>query len=256
MLLLISPSKTQTMDVELTGPFTYPLFAKQVEQLVKMLRCYPEPELAKLMRMSAKLAQVNVQRYKDFQFPHTPDNSRQALCMYLGDQFQPMKVQQYTPEQLEHGQQHLAILSGLYGILRPLDLMQPYRLEMATKLAVAGRKNLYDFWGTSVTCEINNRLESDPHPLLVNLASAEYFKVICKKELKFPVLTLSFKQNKGCKLKTIAIYAKRARGAMVNFMITHKISLPEELKKFTTGGYSFSAEQSTANEWVFVCSLD
>ncbi len=251
MFLVISPSKTQTTAVPVRGTFSYPLFVEQAEELVSLLRNLTEGELAILMKMSKKLAQINYQRFQQIQFPFTPDNSCQALFMFEGDQFQPMEVQGYDKAQLDHAQNHLAILSGLYGMIRPLDLMQPYRLEMATKLSVGSAGNLYQFWGESIAEQINNYLKNDPCPLLVNLASAEYFKVIQKKALQVPVLTLSFKQIKDGKLKTIAIYAKRARGAMVNFMISEKISNPADLKAFSVDGYSYASDLSTDNEWVF-----
>ena len=251
MLLVISPSKTQTTTVPVRGKYSSPLFAEQAEQLVTLLRKLTEDELATLMKMSKKLAQINYQRFQQFQFPFTPDNSYQALFTFEGDQFQPMDVQSYDEDQLGHAHEHLAVLSGLYGMIRPLDLMQPYRLEMATKLSIGSAVNLYQFWGEIITEQINSSLQNDPYPLLVNLASAEYFKVIQKKTLQVPILTLSFKQYKDGQLKTIAIYAKRARGAMVNFMISEKISDPVDLKGFSADGYSYASDLSTDNEWVF-----
>jgi len=183
MLLIISPSKTQESDVSIRGDYSQPLFIDKTEQLVRRLKQFDQLQLAALMKMSDKLAALNYQRFQDFQFPFTPDNSRQALLMFRGDQFNPMAVDGYSDEQLTHVQQHLRILSGLYGMLRPLDLMQPYRLEMATKLAVGEDENLYSFWGYPVTRELNRELRDDPQPVLINLASAEYFKVIRRKEL-------------------------------------------------------------------------
>jgi len=255
MLCLLSPSKTQTTDVAVQGSYTTPLFATQAGQLVRQLSKFSEPELCELMKMSPRLAVSTSQRLRNFSLPHTPRNSSQALFMFQGDQFKPLDVYHYSQKQRDHAQSHLVILSGLYGIIRPLDLMQPYRLEMATKLAVEENKNLYEFWGERVTERVNSQLDNDPYPLLVNLASAEYFKVIRKKMLKAPVLTLSFKQNKGGQLKTFAVYAKRARGAMLNFIISNKITDPAELRNFTADGYSFAQDLSRDNEWVFVCTL-
>jgi len=255
MLLIISPSKTQEFDVPIRGDFTQPLFLKQAEQLARQLKILDQPQLAALMKMSDKLAAVNYQRFQQFKLPFTIENSRQALFMFQGDQFSPMDVDGYSEQQLAHGQQHLRILSGLYGVLRPLDLMQPYRLEMATRLTVGEAKNLYGFWRKVITEEINRRLQADPSPLLINLASAEYFKVIDKKELQADVLTMTFKQEKAGKLKSIAIYAKRARGAMVDFVMQNFISTPIDLQAFDRDGYQFNSNLSTENEWFFVRSL-
>ena len=252
MLLIISPSKTQNFDVPIRGDYTLPLFLDQTKQLARLLKQLDQPQLAALMKMSDKLAALNYQQFQDFQLPFTPDNSRQALLMFGGDQFTPMAVDSYSDEQFAHGQQHLRILSGLYGMLRPLDLMQPYRLEMATRLAVGEAKNLYSFWGDIVTRKLNNKLSDDSHPALINLASAEYFKVIRRKELHADILTLSFKQEKEGKLKTIAIYAKRARGAIVDFVIQNRITRPIDLQGFNRDGYRFKSDLSTDNEWVFV----
>ena len=255
MLLIISPSKTQEFAVPIHGDCTQPIFIEQTAQLVRKLKSFDQQQLATLMKMSDKLAAVNHQRFLDFQLPFTPENSRQALFMFQGDQFNPMDVAHYSGEQLVHAQRHLRILSGLYGILRPLDLMQPYRLEMAAKLAVDEAKNLYGFWGERITRAVNEQLAEDPVPVLLNLASAEYFKVIRKKELRANILTLSFKQEKeGC-LKTIAIYAKRARGAMVDFVVKNRIVQPEQLQRFAVDGYDFKPDLSADNEWVFVRKL-
>ena len=252
MLLVISPSKTQEFDVPIRGACTQPLFVEQTNQLARQLKQLDQPQLAQLMKMSDKLAAVNFQRFQEFRLPFTPDNSRQALFMFQGDQFNPMAVDSYSKEQLGHSQQHLRILSGLYGMLRPLDLMQPYRLEMATKLVVGETENLYGFWSEIVTRELNKELQTDPQPVLINLASAEYFKVIRKKELQADILTFSFKQEKEGKLRTIAIYAKRARGAMVDFVIQNNITNQTDLQEFNADGYCFNSNLSTGNEWVFV----
>jgi cytoplasmic iron level regulating protein YaaA (DUF328/UPF0246 family) len=255
MIFVISPSKTQTLDVSIHDLYTHPVFSRQAGQLVEQLQQLDQAELGTLMKMSDKLAAVNYQRFRNFQLPFNSRNSRQALFMFQGDQFNPMDVERYSKEQLVHAQEHLRILSGLYGILRPLDLMQPYRLEMAVKLAVGGAKNLYGFWGERITRAVNEELLKDPFPVLVNLASAEYFKVIRKKEMQADILTLSFKQKKDGRLKTIAIYAKRARGAMVDFIVKNKIINPEELKGFATDGYAFKPDLSAGNNWIFVRKL-
>ncbi len=256
MLLILSPSKTQQFDVPVRPDYSLPIFTEQANQLVRLLQQFDQSNLAALMKMSDKLAELTWQRFQDYQLTSTPANSRQALFMFQGDQFNPMNVDSYSQEQLQHAQQHLRILSGLYGILRPLDLIQPYRLEMAARLAVGASKNLYGFWSEQVTHALNNALLSDPHPLLINIASAEYFKVIRKKELKTKILNLAFKQEKAGKTKTIAIYAKRARGAMADFVITNCITDPKNLQDFCEDGYCFRPDMSTADsEWVFVKKL-
>jgi len=252
MLLVISPSKTQNPDVAVRGDYSLPLFIEQAGQLVAQLKQFDQRQLAELMKMSSRLAAVNFQRFQEFELPFTPENSRQALFMFQGDQFNAMDVEGYSKQQLAHGQLHLRILSGLYGMLRPLDLMQPYRLEMAARITVGEAQNLYSFWRETITREINRELETDPYPLLINLASAEYFKVIDKKELQADVLTCSFKQEKEGRLQTIAIYAKRARGAMVDFVIRNGLTDPKDLQAFTVNGYRFKPELSTDNEWLFV----
>ena len=256
MLLVISPSKTQDLQVPLQGKTTIPEFIDRAQQIVAHLRGYDREALAALMKISEKLARLNIERYQKFSLPFTPANSRQALFVFQGDQFRPMQRAQYSSAQLDHGQQHLRILSGLYGTLRPLDLIQPYRLEMATKLGVAGKKNLYEFWSAPVTAAINEQLQDDPYPVLVNLASAEYFRVIRKKDLRADILTLSFKQEKEGRLRTIAIHAKRARGAMVDFMLSNRLTRPEDLQRFDRDGYAFAPDHSSADEWVFIRRAD
>lgn len=255
MLLVISPSKTQEFDVPVHGPYTLPLFLEQASRLARQLKQFDQSQLAQLMKMSDKLAAINFQRFQEFRLPFVPDNSRQALFMFRGDQFSPMAVDSYSEQQLTYAQQHLRILSGLYGMLRPLDLMQPYRLEMATKLAVGEVGNLYSFWSETITRELKKELQAQQQPVLINLASAEYFKVIRKNELQADILTIAFKQKKAGKLKTIAIYAKRARGAMVNFVIKNSISSPMDLQGFSWDGYRFNPDLSTGIEWVFVKKL-
>ncbi|MEL7053839.1 MAG: peroxide stress protein YaaA, partial [Cyanobacteria bacterium J06588_5] len=195
--------------------------------------------------------QLNHQRFQDFQTPFTPENAKQALLVFDGDVYKDIDVQNYDDDDLSFAQAHLRILSGLYGILRPLDLMQPYRLEMGTKLATDKGKNLYEFWGDRLANLINAELEKQPEPCLVNLASNEYFKSINRKALNAKVLNIAFKENKNGVYKIVAIYAKRARGMMVDFVIRNRIENPELMKGFDRDGYSFNAELSDENTWVF-----
>ena len=203
------------------------------------------------MKISDKLAELNYQRFQDFETPFTPDNAKQALLVFKGDVYRGMNVEDYSEEELAFAQKHLRILSGLYGVLRPLDLMQPYRLEMGTKLETQTGKNLYEFWGDRLSQLINGDLEKEPDPCLVNLASNEYFKSIDRKSLKARVLNIAFKENKGGKYKVVAIHAKRARGLMVDYVIRNRIEAPEGMKDFDAEGYQYSEALSDSDNWVF-----
>ncbi|MEL6488768.1 MAG: peroxide stress protein YaaA [Cyanobacteria bacterium J06621_3] len=251
MLMVISPAKS----LDYSGPnyphFTVPAVLDRSETLVQRLSEYNPEQLSELMKISDKLAQLNHQRFQDFQTPFTPENAKQALLVFDGDVYKDIDVQNYDDDDLSFAQAHLRILSGLYGILRPLDLMQPYRLEMGTKLATDKGKNLYEFWGDRLANLINAELEKQPEPCLVNLASNEYFKSINRKALNAKVLNIAFKENKNGVYKIVAIYAKRARGMMVDFVIRNRIENPELMKGFDRDGYSFNAELSDENTWVF-----
>ncbi|MGD1897406.1 MAG: peroxide stress protein YaaA [Phormidesmis sp.] len=249
--MVISPAKS--LDYE--GPnyphYTMPAVLEQSETLVKQLSAYDESELSELMKISDKLAQLNRQRFRDFQTPFTPENAKQALLVFDGDVYKGIHVKDYDDDDLAFAQNHLRILSGLYGILRPLDLMQPYRLEMGTKLATDKGKNLYEFWGDQISDLINAELADESEPLLVNLASNEYFKSINLKKLKASVLNIAFKEKKGDSYKIVAIYAKKARGLMVDFVIRNRIEDPALMKGFDSDGYEFNAELSDESTWVF-----
>lgn len=249
--MVISPAKS----LDYSGPnyphFTVPAVLDRSETLVQQLSEYNPEQLSELMKISDKLAQLNHQRFQDFQTPFTPENAKQALLVFDGDVYKDIDVQNYDDDDLSFAQAHLRILSGLYGILRPLDLMQPYRLEMGTKLATDKGKNLYEFWGDRLANLINAELEKQPEPCLVNLASNEYFKSINRKALNAKVLNIAFKENKNGVYKIVAIYAKRARGMMVDFVIRNRIENPELMKGFDRDGYSFNAELSDENTWVF-----
>lgn len=249
--MVISPAKS----LDYSGPnyphFTVPAVLDRSETLVQQLSEYNPEQLSELMKISDKLAQLNHQRFQDFQTPFTPENAKQALLVFDGDVYKDIDVKNYDDDDLSFAQAHLRILSGLYGILRPLDLMQPYRLEMGTKLATDKGKNLYEFWGDRLANLINAELEKQPEPCLVNLASNEYFKSINRKALNAKVLNIAFKENKNGVYKIVAIYAKRARGMMVDFVIRNRIENPELMKGFDRDGYSFNAELSDENTWVF-----
>lgn len=252
MLVVISPSKTLDFNGRSHPNHTIPFFKSRISQLIDHMKPLSEKDLETLMNISPKLAALNHERYQRFQLPFTPDNSRQALLAFKGDVFQGIGVADYDASALEFAQAHLRILSGLYGLLRPLDLIQPYRLEMGTRLSGFWGKNLYAFWANAITDRINQELDHiKGAKTLVNLASNEYFKAVRTDHLNAPVLDIHFKEKKDNTLKIIGVHAKRARGRMVDFIITHQITDPEELKAFTRSGYEWHPDHSTDTEWVF-----
>ncbi len=251
MLMVISPAKTLDYDGTSYPNFTMPAVLDQSKVLVEQLSTYDAPQLSALMKISDKLANLNQQRYQDFQTPFTPKNAKQALLVFKGDVYRGMAVEDYSEEDLTFAQKHLRILSGLYGILRPLDLMQPYRLEMGTKLATDKGKNLYEFWGTTIAELINDDLQEQSDPCLVNLASNEYFKSVNRKVLKGRILNIAFKENKAGTYKVIAIHAKRARGLMVDYVIRNRIEHVEAMQGFDVEGYTFRESLSEPDNWVF-----
>ena len=251
MLMVISPAKTLDYKGRDFEDFTIPSELEQTQVLVNQLREMSPEALGKLMKISPKLADLNVERYETFSIPFDPSNAKQALLVFKGDVYKGMDVDDYSPDKLAFAQSHLRILSGLYGVLRPLDLMQPYRLEMGTKLKNERGKDLYAFWGQKIAIALNQAMEGAPNPHLVNLASNEYFKAIDQEVLKATVLNIAFKENKGGAYKVIAIHAKRARGLMVDYAINHQIEDIEALKNFDIEGYRYNQDLSTETEWVF-----
>lgn len=251
MLMVISPAKTLDYSGADYPHFTVPEVLEKSEVLVNQLSTYEPLQLSDLMKISDKLAALNRQRYQDFETPFTPENAKQALLVFNGDVYRGIRVSEYDDEDLAFAQKHLRILSGLYGVLRPLDLMQPYRLEMGTKLKTEKGKNLYEFWGTQIAELINEALVSAAAPCLVNLASNEYFKSIDRQVLKAKVLNLAFKENKSGVYKIVAIHAKRARGLMVDFAIRNRVENVEQLKDFDAAGYRFEKDESAPDTWVF-----
>ena len=216
-------------------------------ELMSILKRKSEAQIATLMSLSEKLAKLNFDRFQSFQTPFTLANAKQALLAFKGDVYNGIDASSLNEDDLNFAQGKVRMLSGLYGVLRPLDLIQPYRLEMGTKLANNKGKNLYEFWGDDVS-EVLNEDESE---LIINLASNEYFKSIDKKTLKANILNIAFKEKKGDVYKIIGIFAKRARGLMVNYIIRNRLNAPEALKDFTDEGYQFSSEYSSNSTWVF-----
>lgn len=251
MLMVISPAKTLDFSSCDYPDFTLPDQLDQSQGLVNQLRQLSPEGIGELMRISPKLSVLNHQRYQDFSLPFTPANAKQALLAFKGDVYKGMDTATYTPEDLNFAQKHLRILSGLYGILRPLDLIQPYRLEMGTKFTNPKGKTLYEFWGGQLAEAINDALAEHTDRTLVNLASNEYFKAIDRNVLQVQRLNIAFKEHKNGQYKVVAIHAKRARGLMVDYAIRNRIETTEGLKGFEIEGYEFNSTVSSAQDWVF-----
>lgn len=249
MLILLSPSKTQ--DFTSPAPKTahsMPELLSDSETLVKELRKLSAPKLGELMEISDKLSALNYARYQEFHTPFTAKNARPALLAFKGDVYDGFDLSQYDKEDFAFAQKHLHILSGLYGLLRPLDLIQPYRLEMSIRLKNPRGKDLYAFWGGRITEAIN--AAKPKH--IINLASLEYFKAVQPGKLKAPLVTPVFKEKKGNQLKIIGLFAKAARGVMADYIIRHRLKNPEALKEFSENGYRFREDLSKDGELVFV----
>lgn len=252
MLMLISPAKA--LDMETAAPVdtaTQGEFLAQADWLIERLRPLSVDELAQLMKLSAKLSELNVQRYQDFQLPFHAQNAKQALFAFNGDVYEGLSAQTLTEAQIMWLQTHLRILSGLYGLLRPLDYMQAYRLEMGTSFATEKGKNLYEFWGSQLTDYINQLLSTQAQPVVVNLASNEYFSAVQAKAIQAPIITPVFQDEKNGQYKIISFYAKKARGLMVRYAAEQAVTDVEQLKQFDYAGYAYCAEASTADKWVF-----
>jgi len=250
MLVVISPAKTLDFETPArTNIASTPGFLEDSQLLVERMRELAPADIAKLMKISDKLAVLNSTRYETWSLPFTAENAKQALLAFKGDVYTGLDAETLAPQQDEYTQQHLRILSGLYGIVKPLDLIQPYRLEMGTKLSNTRGKDLYQFWGDKITDSLNDELAQND--VLINLASNEYFKSVQPKKLNARIITPVFKDTKNGIQKIISFYAKKARGLMVRYMIDNQIDHAEALKDFDVAGYQFEAKQSSENEWVF-----
>ncbi len=252
MITIISPAKTLDYKNKVqTKKYTQPEFLKESQELVDELKKFSSKELSKLMDVNTDLAHLNYERYLQWELPFNPSNAKQALLAFKGQVFVGLDAKTLSENDLLFAQDHFRILSGLYGVLRPLDLMQPYRLEMGTSLKNSKGENLYKFWGSKITDFLNHELSSQKKHVLVNLASNEYFKAVVPKKIKGEIITPVFKEAKGNDFKVIAVYAKTARGLMSRFIIENRIDNPEQLKAFDSEGYLFNEELSTTNDWVF-----
>lgn len=252
MLMVVSPAKN--LDYEsppATDRYTQPAFLDDACELIDQLKELEPHQVSNLMSISEKLGQLNADRYQQWHTPFTPGNARQAVLAFNGDVYTGLAAQEFSTSEFEFAQKHLRILSGLYGILRPLDLMQPYRLEMGTRFENKRGKDLYQFWGDIITNALNEELESGDG-VLVNLASNEYFRSVRKKQLKARVVTPQFKDWKNGQYKMISFYAKKARGLMARYAITNGITQADDLKGFDLAGYRFSEDQSSADNWTFL----
>lgn len=253
MRIVISPAKSLDFQSELpNGEHTYPQLLEKSQVLINQLRALNPTDISSLMSVSSKLAELNFIRFQQWQQPFNTQNARPAVYAFDGDVYDGMDVRTLNKEQVSYLQQHLRILSGLYGMLKPLDLIQPYRLEMGIKLPVDDAKNLYGFWGATMTDILNQEMKSEPEPILVNLASEEYFKSIIPLKLNARIITPVFMEAKGDKPRIIAFMAKRARGMMVRFMAEQAIADIHDIKTFDYGGYCFMPSMSTDSRWVFV----
>lgn len=252
MLMLISPAKA--LDMTSPAPLaeaTQCDFLDQSQCLIDALRDLSVEDVAQLMDLSAKLSELNVKRYQDFQLPFSASNAKQAVFAFNGDVYEGLSASELSEVQIHWLQDHLRILSGLYGLLRPLDYMQPYRLEMGTSFATARGKNLYAFWGDRLTQAVNGLLAQQARPILVNLASNEYFSAVQAKLIQAPIITPVFQDEKAGKYKIISFYAKKARGLMVRYAAQHMLTDAHELKSFNLAGYQYTPEVSNDSQWVF-----
>lgn len=252
MLMVISPAKTLDFESPLaTKRYTQPTLLEESQKLIAVARRLSPADIGSLMHISDKLAVLNAERFNDWQPDFTPDNARQAILAFKGDVYTGLQAETFSEAAFDFAQQHLRMLSGLYGLLRPLDLMQAYRLEMGIKLANPAGKDLYSFWGDKLTHALNAALAEQGDSVLINLASDEYFKAVKPKLLKGEIVKPVFLDEKNGKFKVISFYAKKARGLMSRYIIENELTQPEQLKTFDVDGYAFDADASKGNELVF-----
>ena len=252
MLMVVSPAKTLDYESPLaTDTYTQPAYLDHARELVDQLKELEPHQISNLMSISDKLGQLNAERFAQWHTPFTPANARQAVLAFKGDVYTGLDAESFSEADFKFAQNHLRILSGLYGLLRPLDLMQPYRLEMGTKFENRRGKDLYAFWGDIITDALNEELARDDG-VLVNLASNEYFKSVRKARLEARIITPQFKDWKNGQYKMISFYAKKARGLMCRYAIQNRITQASDLKGFDLEGYAYSAEHSEGDNWVFL----
>lgn len=256
MLVTLSPSKGQDFEIPMpSANYSVPAQLDQSQILIDELLDYDPEKIGSLMSISENLSNLNHQRFQDFHTPFNTDNARPALFAFKGDVYSGIDSATFSEEDLAYAQDHLRILSGLYGALRPMDLIQPYRLEMKTKLKNPRGADLYQFWGNQITDSLNAILEdhkaADKAAVLVNLASNEYYKSVKTKQVNGRILNIDFKETKDGKTRIIAFYAKKARGMMADYILRNRIEKPEDIQSFDTAGYRYDAKLSTADRWTF-----
>ena len=252
MLVIVSPAKKLDFESPLaTTKASQPNLLEHSEQLIERCVKLSSDQIASLMKLSDKLAGLNAARFGEWSQPFTTENSRQAVLAFNGDVYSGLDAPSFSNDDFDFSQQHLRILSGLYGLLKPLDLMQAYRLEMGTKLDNSRGSNLYQFWGNIITDELNEVLAEQKSDILINLASNEYFKVVNKKLLNAKIITPQFKDWKNGQYKIISFYAKKARGLMARYIIQNQITDVEQLKSFDLAGYQYSSDLTQGNDLVF-----
>lgn len=255
MFFVLSPAKNlNEKDPAPVSEYTQPALLAEAEKLMQELRPLAPQDLAALMHVSDKIALLNAERNAAWHTPFTPDNAKQAVYLFNGDVYEGIDAASLPKQGVHYLQNHVRLLSGLYGLLRPLDLMQPYRLEMGTPFANSRGKNLYEFWDNRITDLLNQTLAEAGSDTLVNLASQEYFKSVKPEKLQARLITPVFKDEKNGQYKIISFYAKKARGLMVRYAADHRLTDPEALKHFDYEGYAFNAAASSENEWVFLRS--
>lgn len=253
MLIVVSPAKTLDFETPAkTKKFSEPQFLKESKQLINDLKHLSPEDLSELMHISDNLGELNYARYANWNTPFTLDNAKQAIFAFKGDVYIGLQAEQFTGADLNFAQKHFRMLSGLYGILRPLDLMQPYRLEMGTRFKNIGGRNLYEFWGSTLTQHLNDEMLTQKKKLLINLASIEYFNSIKPKELDAEVISPVFKDYSNGKYKVLSFFAKKARGSMAAYIIKNRILSPRKIKEFDVDGYRYSEDLSTPSKPVFL----
>ena len=252
MLAILSPAKTLDYETPLkTKLNSQPIYGRESNQLIKTLRTFEPFEVASLMKISDKLADLNHKRYAEWRNKPAESKTRPAALAFKGDVYQGLEAESFTDNDLKFAQRHLRILSGLYGLLRPLDVIQPYRLEMGTKLKTSKGQNLYDYWGTKLTTGLNEALKESKEGTLVNLASNEYFGAVQPKLLEGSLLNIGFKEKRNGQLKFVSFSAKKARGLMAKFIIKERLKNPDDLKNFDLEDYKFNKKLSSELDWTF-----
>ncbi|GAA0418451.1 peroxide stress protein YaaA [Cocleimonas flava] len=252
MIITLSPSKGQDFETPTPSDIhTLPDQLADSQLLINEAKKLSSEDVSELMDVSENISNLNVQRFQDWNRDFNTQNAKAALFAFKGDVYSGIQKESYNDDDLAYAQNHLRILSGLYGALRPMDLIQPYRLEMKTRLKNPRGDNLYQFWGDKITQQLNESLEGQTEKVLINLASNEYFKSVKPKILDGKILSVNFKETKDGKTRVIAIFAKKARGMMADFILRNRIEHPEDIKDFGSDGYKFDAKESTDNNWVF-----